>query len=57
MLEALLFWLEELLHTYDDVYVVSMSQVLSRMQQPTFAARSVNFAPFTAKKMEFKKLK
>ena len=31
MLEALLFWLEELLHTYDDVYVVSMSQVLAWM--------------------------
>ena len=28
MLEALLFWLDELLRTYDDVYVVSMSQVM-----------------------------
>ena len=49
MLEALLFWLEELLHTYDDVYVVSMSQVLAWMQRPTIAARAVNFAPWKIK--------
>ena len=49
MLEALLFWLEELLHTYDDVYVVSMSQVLAWMQRPTIAARAVNFAPWKTK--------
>ena len=49
MLDALLFWLEELLHTYDDVYVVSMSQVLAWMQRPTTAARAVNFAPWKTK--------
>ncbi len=49
MLDALLFWLEELLHTYDDVYVVTMSQVLAWMQRPTTAARAVNFAPWKTK--------
>ena len=28
MLEAMLFWLDEVLRTYDDVYVVTMSQVI-----------------------------
>ena len=49
MLDALLFWLDELLNTYDDVYVVSMSQVLAWMQWPTTAALAVNFAPWKTK--------
>merc|ERR1719452_3793 len=34
MLDALLFWLDEVLSTYDDVYLVTMSQVLAWMQSP-----------------------
>jgi len=34
MLEALEFWLDEILSTYKDVYVVSMYDVLKWMQQP-----------------------
>jgi len=34
MLDALQFWLEEILSTYNDVYLVTMKQVLAWMQQP-----------------------
>lgn len=34
MLDALLFWLDEVLTSYDDVYMVTMSQVLAWMQSP-----------------------
>jgi len=46
MMDALLFWLDELLRTYNDVYVVSMSQVLAWMQTPTTSSNVVNFAPW-----------
>ena len=34
MLEVLEFWLDEILSTYKDVYVISMYDVLKWMQQP-----------------------
>merc|ERR1712119_251868 len=34
MLDALQFWLDEVLATYNDVYLVTMSQVLAWMQSP-----------------------
>jgi len=42
MMDALQFWLEEILATYKDVYLVTMKEVLAWMQQPvdTRAAQS-----------------
>merc|ERR1712179_359702 len=34
MLDALLFWMDEVLSTYSNVYFVTMSQVLAWMQSP-----------------------
>ena len=65
MMDALLFWLDEVLRTYGDtVYVVTMSQVLrgevrtrvlltaqvlAWMQRPTPASRVVTFPPWSAR--------
>merc|ERR1719499_442224 len=49
MLDALIFWLDEVLRTYNDVYVVSMSQVLAWMQNPTPSNQAVNFLPWADK--------
>ena len=65
MMDALLFWLDEVLRTYGDtVYVVTMSQVLRSevrtrvlltaqvlawMQRPTPASRVVTFPPWSAR--------
>ena len=49
MMDALLFWLEEVLRTYDDVYVVSMSQVLAWMQSPTPSSQAATFSAWTVK--------
>jgi len=40
MLDALLFWLDEVLSTYDNVYLVTMSQVLAWMQSPVPSSRA-----------------
>ena len=42
MMEAFLYWLEEVLRSYDDVYVVTMSQVLAWMQSPTSTPQVVH---------------
>ena len=49
MMDALLFWLDEVLRSYDDVYIVSMSQVLAWMQSPTSSNQAVQFPPWLAK--------
>jgi len=49
MLDAFLYWLEEVLRSYDDVYVVTMSQVLAWMQSPTSSSRVVDFPPWRQK--------
>lgn len=49
MQDAFLYWLEELLRSYDDVYVVTMSQVLAWMQSPTPASQVVDFGPWREK--------
>ena len=49
MEDAFLYWLEELLRSYDDVYVVTMSQVLAWMQSPTPSSQVVEFEPWRQK--------
>merc|ERR1712168_448150 len=49
MLDAFLYRLEEGLRSYDDVYVVTMSQVLAWMQSPTSSSRAVDFPPWRQK--------
>ena len=49
MMDALLFWLDEVLRSYDDVYIVSMSQVLAWMQSPTSSNQAVQFSPWLSK--------
>ena len=49
MMDALLFWLDEVLRSYDDVYIVSMSQVLAWMQSPTSSNQAVQFPPWLSK--------
>jgi hypothetical protein len=43
MLEALEFWVDEILSTYKDVYIVSMYDVLKWMQQPVSIRDAVKF--------------
>ena len=43
MMDAFLYWLEEVLRSYDDVYVVTMTQVLAWMQSPTPSSQVVEF--------------
>jgi hypothetical protein len=49
MLDALLFWLDEVLSTYDDVYLVTMSQVLAWMQSPVDSSAAVQFPAWQQK--------
>ena len=49
MMDAFLYWLEEVLRSYDDVYVVTMSQVLAWMQSPTPSSRVVEFPAWREK--------
>jgi len=49
MLDALLFWLDEVLSTYDDVYLVTMSQVLAWMQSPVDSSGAVQFPAWKQK--------
>jgi len=43
MLDALLFWMDEVLSTYNNVYFVTMSQVLAWMQSPVDSNNAVQF--------------
>jgi len=43
MLDALLFWMDEVLSTYSNVYFVTMSQVLAWMQSPVDSNNAVQF--------------
>merc|ERR1712142_351242 len=43
MLDALLFWIDEVLSTYENVYFVTMSQVLAWMQSPVDSNEAVKF--------------
>jgi len=43
MMDALLFWLDEVLSTYTDVYLVTMSQVLAWMQSPVDVQSVANY--------------
>merc|ERR1719402_475435 len=47
MNDALQFWMEEILATYDDVYFVTMSQALSWMQEPVRSDGARNFPSWT----------
>ena len=49
MMDAFLYWLEEGLRSYDDVYVVTMSQVLAWMQSPTPSSQVVEFPAWREK--------
>jgi len=47
MLDAFIFWLEEILTTFDDVYLVTMKQVLAWMQQPVSTkTAAASFSPW-----------
>jgi len=49
MLDALLFWLDEVLSTYDNVYLLTMSQVLAWMQSPVPSTRATQFGMWKQK--------
>ena len=49
MMDAFLYWLEEVLRSYDDVYVVTMSQALAWMQRPTPSSQMVEFPAWREK--------
>ena len=49
MMDAFLYWLEEVLRSYDDVYVVTMSQVLAWMQSPSPSSQVVEFPAWREK--------
>jgi len=49
MLDAFKFWLDEVLSTYGDVYVVTMSQALAWMQSPVESTKAGNFQPWKQK--------
>jgi len=49
MLDAFEFWIDELLHTYTDVYFVTMSSVLQWMQEPTDTRAVIKFPAWREK--------
>eukprot|EP00092_Neocalanus_flemingeri_P026399 GFUD01028616.1.p1 GENE.GFUD01028616.1~~GFUD01028616.1.p1 ORF type:complete len:611 (-),score=134.31 GFUD01028616.1:98-1930(-) len=49
MLDALQFWLDEVLSTYNDVYLVTMSQVLAWMQSPVDSRDAASFPAWKQK--------
>jgi len=48
MLDALRFWIEQILATYNDVYFVTMKQVLAWMQQPVDSRQAAKFQGWNA---------
>ena len=49
MLEAFLFWIDEISEKHDDVYFVTMTQVIQWMQNPRTKAEVKNFEPWKDK--------
>lgn len=46
MLDSFLFWIDETLSKYDDVYFVTATQVIQWIQKPKTSSESVSFAPW-----------
>jgi len=49
MLEALIYWIDEVSTAYNDVYFVTMSQVLEWMRGPVNSAKAAKFSPWRTK--------